>query len=188
MEILTELSKVNFLSYAITTVLIFIGFKAFILAFEWVMNYFGIETKWMRERKEEHDLLIQTSQNLIALQKKHEEDSKRSDIKDEEICKDVIKLTNMFMEKEIDDLRWKILDFCSALSNGRKYNRETFDHIIQIYIKYEKILKENDMENGLVEESINFVREKYHEYLKNGNMEFSEEFFIEKNIINPNQK
>ena len=35
------------------------------------------------------------------------------------------------------------------------------------------------MENGLVEESINFVREKYHEYLKNGNMEFSEEFFAE---------
>lgn len=187
MEILTELSKVNFLSYAITTVLIFISFKAFILAVEWIMDYFGIETKFMRKKREEHELLIQTSQNLIALQEKHEEDLKRSDIKDEEICKDVLKLTNMFVEKEIDDLRWKILDFCSALSNGRKYNRETFDHIIQIYNKYEKILEENDMENGLVEESINFVREKYHEYLKNGNIEFSEEFFTEKNINNPRQ-
>lgn len=187
MEILTELSQVNFLSYAITTVLLFIAFKAFILAIEWIMDYFGIETKWMRQKREEHDLLVQTSQNLIALQKKHEEDLKRSDIKDEEICKDVLKLTNMFTEKEIDDLRWKILDFCSALSNGRKYNRETFDHIIQIYNKYEKILEENDMENGLVEESINFIREKYHEYLKNGNIEFSEEFFTERNIHNPKQ-
>lgn len=181
MEIIEELSKVNFVSYGITTVLIFTVFKALIMAFEWIMDFFGIETKWMRKKKEEHELLTQTSRNLIELQKKHEEDFARSDIKDEEICKDVQKLTDMFMEKEIDDLRWKILDFSSALSNGRLYNRETFDHIIQMYSKYENILEENDMENGLVEESINFVREKYREYLKNGNVEFSKELISDKN-------
>ena len=60
------------------------------------------------------------------------------------------------------------MDFCSALSNGRKYNRESFNHIFSVYEKYEKILKENKMENGLVEESIKFIREKYSEKLKNG--------------------
>jgi predicted DNA-binding protein (UPF0278 family) len=50
-----------------------------------------------------------------------------------------------------------------------------FDHIIHIYNKYEKILEENNMENGLIEESIKFVREKYRKYLENGNVEFSDE-------------
>ncbi len=41
-------------------------------------------------------------------------------------------------------------------------------------IFYGKILEENNMENGLIEESIQFVREKYRNYLKNGNAEFSQ--------------
>ena len=72
------------------------------------------------------------------------------------------------MEKEIDDMRWEILNFCSALSNGRKYNRESYDHVFSIYEKYERILKENKMENGLVEESMAFIRERYQEALKSG--------------------
>ena len=74
----------------------------------------------------------------------------------------------MFLDKEIDDWRWKILDFSSALSNGRKYNRESFDHIIKIYKKYEKVPEDNEMENGLVEESMKFIRKKYQEYLDKG--------------------
>ena len=82
------------------------------------------------------------------MQKKHIEDAKLSEEKDEEIRKDVQKLTNMFLDEKIDDLRWKILDSCSALSNGRRYNREMFDHIIHMYDKYEKILDENDYEDS----------------------------------------
>lgn len=77
-------------------------------------------------------------------------------------------LTKMFLDKEIDDMRWEILDFCSALSNGRKYNREAFDHVLRVYEKYEKILKENDMENGLVAQSVKFIQDLYYEGLKNG--------------------
>ena len=51
-----------------------------------------------------------------------------------------------------------------------------FDHIIHMYNKYEKILDENDMENGLIDESMKFVREKYRKYLESGNTEFSQEF------------
>jgi hypothetical protein len=63
------------------------------------------------------------------------------------------------------------LDFTSAISNGRKYNREAYDHILRTYKKYEQILTDNHMENGLVEESVKFIQEVYHEKLKNG--EFS---------------
>ena len=77
-------------------------------------------------------------------------------------------LTSLFVDKEIEDLRWTILDFTASLSDGKKYNRESFDHIMRMYNKYEKILEENNMENGLVEESIKFVQEKYHEKLETG--------------------
>ena len=79
MEIITELSKINFISYIMTTVLIFVAFRGCMLAFEWIMNFFGIETKWMRRKREEHDLLLKTSQNLADLQKKHTDDIRQSD-------------------------------------------------------------------------------------------------------------
>lgn len=170
MNEILKLTQINFTSLFISVFIILVGIKAIVSVFEWVVDKLGLETKWMRNKREEHDLLLKTSQNLAVLQEKHIEDYKHSDERDREIFNDVQKLTDMFVDKEIDDLRWKILDFSSALSNGRKYNRETFDHIIQMYNKYEKILKENEMENGLVEESIKFVREKYREFLNNGNI------------------
>ena len=36
-------------------------------------------------------------------------------------------------------------------------------------VKYEKILEEHNMENGLVEESIKYIQESYHKLLENGN-------------------
>ena len=85
-----------------------------------------------------------------------------------EIGKNVSNLTELFVSKEIEDLRWTILDFTASLSDGKKYNRESFDHIMRMYHKYEKILDEHGMENGLVEESVKFIQEKYHEKLQNG--------------------
>lgn len=77
-------------------------------------------------------------------------------------------LTDMFVDKEIDDLRFKILDFASSISSGMKYNRESYDHILKIYGKYEKILEEHNMENGLVEESVKYIQNSYQELLKTG--------------------
>ena len=89
------------------------------------MEQFGIETKWRRFRRDEHELLLRTSANLAALQKRHTEDSELSGKQNEDVRKDVRKLTDMFPE-------------------------------------------ENNMENGLIEESIQFVRDKYRKYLENG--------------------
>lgn len=78
------------------------------------------------------------------------------------------KLTTMFIDKEIDDMRWEILNFCSALTSGRKYNKESFDHVIQIHEKYEKVLEEYDMENGRVTASMEVIMDFYKDKLKNG--------------------
>ena len=80
----------------------------------------------------------------------------------------VEEIKKIIVSKEIDDIRWELLDFCSALTSGRKYNREAFAHIFKTYEKYEKILEDNGMTNGFVEESMNAEKEIYHDKLKNG--------------------
>ena len=76
-------------------------------------------------------------------------------------------LNSNFLDKEISDIRWELLDFCSALTGGRRYNREAFEHIFRTYEKYEKILQAHDMTNGFVDESMNAVRDIYHDRLMN---------------------
>lgn len=71
--------------------LILIGLKAVVSIFEWIIDKLGLETKWMRQRREEHDLLMKTSQNLITLQEQHEKDVERSDQRDEEITNSKLK-------------------------------------------------------------------------------------------------
>lgn len=168
MDAIQELTKVDYAYVLFAVFATLIGFKTIVSLFEWVVGKLGLETKWMKQKKEEHDLLVKTSQNLSALQQQHTSDMQYSNRRDEEINRDIQNLTAMFLDKEIDDWRWKILDFSSALSNGRKYNRESFDHVIKIYKKYEKVLEDNEMENGLVEESMKFIRKKYQEYLDKG--------------------
>lgn len=168
MQDIMELTKIDYTYVFISIFTMLIGIKAIVSIFEWIIEKLGIETKWSKNQKAEHELLIKTSQTLTELQNKQNDDAKRSDTNDEELRNNIQTLTDLFIDKEIDDWRWKILDFSSALSNGRTYNRESFDHIIKIYSKYEKILEKKEMTNGLVDESMKFIKEKYREYLDRG--------------------
>lgn len=165
---LTSLFKLDFPTVIIG---VFIILSACIAVYEIIGKFskiIGKPVKWVRDKEKDHELLIQTSKELKDLEEHHKKDVSESIKHDEKIEKNLEVLTSMVLDKAIDDYRYEILDFCSALSNGRKYNRESFNHIFSVYEKYEKILKENKMENGLVEESIKFIREKYSEKLKNG--------------------
>ena len=171
----------------------------------------GIETRKMKQRRQESELLKTTAElakttaeNLDKLQKRHIKDEEefrknlnnyieesRKDSKalhdemvkftdnrisdrqrnlevQKELDEKINNLTDMFVDKEIDDMRYKILDFASSISSGKKFNRESYDHILRIYDKYEKILEEHNMENGLVEESIKYIQSSYQDFLKNG--------------------
>lgn len=168
MEAITELIHLDFSSVLAAVFIILIGLKTIVPLFEWAVEKLGLETKWMRRRREEHALLIRTSQSLIALQETHAQDMQKSDRHDEALQSDIKRLTAMFVDKQIDDMRYEILNFSASLSSGRIFHREAFDHIMKLYHKYEKILKENNLENGLVEESIKYIQEKYRESLQCG--------------------
>ena len=125
---------------------------------------------WVRKKNEDHELLMQTISNLSNLTKKQKSDVEQSIRHDKLIETRLNELTEIVVDMSIESWRWEILDFSSALSNGRIYNREAFDHIYRIYKKYEDILNNNNLENGLIDNSIKFIREKYNDFLKNGEL------------------
>lgn len=168
MDAIKELLNINFSYVLISVFVILIGIKAVVSIFEWVIDKLGLETKWMRQKREEHELLIQTSQNLASLQEKHEKDIEISDRRDEEIASDIKKLTQMFVDKEIDDMRWEINNFATKVSEGKPCNKDSFKHCIHMYEKYERILEDNGLENGEVEISMELINEAYKEKLKEG--------------------
>lgn len=159
------------LDFSIVFIVIFtllFGAVAIITAVEKISIAIKKPVKWVIDKRADHEMILENKKAIEELSKRHDDDTKQSLNHETIIRDDLKKLTIMFIDKQIDDMRWEILDFTSALSSGRKYNRESFDHIFRIYKKYEDILEENKMENGLVEESIKYVREQYGELLKDG--------------------
>lgn len=171
----------------------------------------NLETKGMRQRRKDHELLIKVSENLVKLQERHESDEKefrtnlnnymeesrkdRKALHDEmtkysdnriadrkqslQIQKELIAsqkdsdakietLTSLFVDKEIDDYRWEIINFATKVSEGRPCNKDSFKHCLRTYEKYEALLEKYGLENGEVEISMEVVNEAYKEKLKNG--------------------
>ena len=132
-----------------------------------------------KDRKALHDEMSKMNENRASDRQVSIEREKRlndritesNDHRDkmiDHISDSLNKLTKMFVNKEVDDMRWEILNFCSALTSGRQYNKESFDHVIQIHEKYEKVLEEYNMENGQVTASMEVIMDVYKEKLKNG--------------------
>lgn len=168
MNEITELTKIDFAYVFIAVLLILVSIKFAVSLFEWAVNILGLETKWMRQKREEHDLLMQTSQGLIELQAHHKKDIERSNRRDEEISNDIKKLTQMFVDKEINDYRWEIINLADKISSDKtSVSKECLRHAISTYEKYEKIIVENGLVNGEVEISIEIIKEAYQQKLKN---------------------
>lgn len=168
MNEMAELSKIDYLSVFPVAFAMLAGAKAILSLFEWLVEKLGLETKWMRRRREEHELLIRTSRNLTALQTQHAHDMQKSDRRDEEISSDIKRLTRMFVDKEIDDMRWEINNFATKVSEGKPCSKDSFKHCIRIYEKYEQILSENGFENGEVEISMELINDAYMRKLREG--------------------
>ena len=78
----------------------------------------------------------------------------------------VDKLSVQMTAHEIDQLRRNILDFANSCRQGRRHTKEEFDHVIRCHSDYEKILKENDMENGQVNTDYKYIENIYYKCMK----------------------
>lgn len=168
MNDIAELQKIDFLSWLITGFLILSAINASVAMIGKFSETIGKPVKWVRKKQEDQYLLMKTSQSLDELWKQRRIDVEESIKHDESLRSGLKKLTDMFIDKSIDDMRYEILDFASSLSSGRAYSKEQYDHVLNIYEKYEKVLEENHLSNGKVNTSMEVIRELYKEKLKNG--------------------
>lgn len=144
-------------------VTVILGFFAILFAAKEVIEIFSyFKKKYRIKTGAEEDK--ESIEDRIAILEKHDKWQYNELSK---ISKYMEELNSNFLDKEITDIRWELLDFCSALTGGRRYNREAFEHIFRTYEKYEKILQDHDMTNGFVDESMNAVRDIYHDRLIN---------------------
>lgn len=164
MNAIKEISEINLVAWILIFFALMFAIKEIIEIFSYFKNKLHIKT-FVDENKENEEKKVHEIEDRIVVLEKHDnwqynELGKISDSIDQ--------INKNFLDKEINDLRWELLDFCSALTNGRKYNREAFEHIFRTYENYETILAQNNMTNGYVEESMQVVKEIYHDKLVNG--------------------
>lgn len=80
------LLEIDWKTFLLTIFVVLLGTQAIVKACQWFfVDFLGIETKAMRQRKEEHELLIQTANGLKELSEQHAEDVKQSIKHDQKI-------------------------------------------------------------------------------------------------------
>lgn len=119
-------------------------------------------------RTKDRQVSIEKEQRLNSRIDDLVDSSKQRDVSVEAISNGLDKLTKMFIDGQVNDMRHRILNFAASVSSGKKYNMEAYQYIMSIHSDYENILEEHNMTNGLVEESIGFIRSSYQEHLKKG--------------------
>jgi hypothetical protein len=123
MEDIVPLLTIDYSAIFVSVFTILIGLKAIVSIFEWVINKLGIETKWMRNRREESELLKQTVKNLTILQRNHEKDVKDSNEHDKQIKEDL----SIFMDEMrcvISETQKEIKQFAENRLNDREQSRK----------------------------------------------------------------
>lgn len=168
MEAITNMLQVNFYSTAVSILTLLAGYKATVGLLEFFAKTTGIEFKWMRKKREDHELLINTAKGLRELEEQRKIDVAQSIKHDTAIRGDLAELKALFIDREIDSMRWDIINFSSIVADGKPCNKDSYKHCFRTYEKYEKLLKDNDMTNGEVDISMDIVNESYKEKLKSG--------------------
>lgn len=169
MEAITELTKIDYISLFVSVCAILIGIKAITSLFEWFVDKLGLETKWMRNKKEEHELLIQTSQNLSELQKKHKIDVEESIEHDKRIQSELSSFMSE-MRKSISETQSEIKQFAEKRLQDREQSfqiqRELTDSIKNIVES--NLIKDKQIDNLMIaqrEVLADKINQKYKHYI-----------------------
>lgn len=150
MDEIAALFTLDYQSLLLGFLAILIGFQSVLKVKDWYIARYRIKTGADTDKE--------TIEERIGMLEKHDNWQYKEITK---IVQGIEDIKRSQLDTNIDSMRWEILDFASALMGGRKYNRESFDHIYRIYEKYETILKDNKMTNGFVDDSMKIVSEYY---------------------------
>lgn len=159
MNAITELTKINWAVFLLTLCTIAFATKEIIEIISYFKRKLRIKTGYEEDKE--------TLEDRIATLEKHDKWQYNEISK---ISKGIDEIKDRLLNKEIEDMRKTILDFCAALSSGQKFNKESFDFIIKTDENYDRLLTRYGMENNVINESMKFIREKYQEKLRNGEL------------------
>lgn len=130
-------------------------------------KFLGIQTKFAKKKKIE-DIILSNQDDIEKLKKRQDDDHYYSKEADAKIRNDIVKLQDSVNEistsvtnMRIDNMRTTILDFASAVGDGRIYSKEQFDLTIQLYKDYESLLEKYGMANGVVKISMEIIENQY---------------------------
>ena len=157
MDAIENLTQVDYLLFVLWFFAILFGIKEIIEILSYFKKKFRIKTGYDEDKE--------TIEERISTLEKHDKWQYNEISK---ISQGIDDIKDALLKDNIEKKRKSILDFCSSLSNNQKQNNEAFNDIFRTYAEYEQILKDNKLENGQAEESMKFIREKYHEKLRNG--------------------
>lgn len=167
-----EFGEINVIISLLLCAMLVIALKA---GWEKLLDVLGLETKASLQKKALEKKLSDMEQKIADFeQSQHNYHDQSINIRDDlednqKVLQDGInELKTLLINKEIDDIRTTILNFSNAVMNGRDYNKEQYEHIIDLYDKYEKILEQNGMTNGRVTASMEFVLKNYQDLMDNG--------------------
>ena len=156
MGTIENLTQVDYLLFVLWFFAILFGIKEIIEILSYFKKKFRIKTGTEEDKE--------TLEERISTLEKHDKWQYNEITK---ISQGIDDIKDALLKDNIEKKRKSILDFCSSLSNNQKQNNEAFNDIFRTYAEYEQILKDNKLENGQAEESMKFIREKYHEKLRN---------------------
>ena len=165
-----SLFNIDWKAFIIAVFVILFGFQAAVQLFQWFLfDFLGIETKAMRQRKEEHELLIQTANGLKSLSEQHAEDVKQSIKHDQQIQ---INLDNCITEikNSIESTQNAIKQFTENRIRDRE---QSFSIQRELTESINKIADGNDSRDKQMESIItsqkeslaNTINQKYKHYL-----------------------
>nr|DAF48223.1 MAG TPA: hypothetical protein [Siphoviridae sp. ctJLl6] len=147
------------------------------VAFQFIWNLFedilvnklGIQTKWGRKKREEHELLIKTAESLNKLQETHEKDIERIDSHDEEIKEELVNFTTELRQtlKTQNEKMNKFSDSVNKISD--KLDKMKIDTDMRFQENEEK---QNKKEQAKIKSEISNRYSIYHERKWITNIEF----------------
>lgn len=168
MQTIEQALEVDIIGFCLTALLIMAAVAAGMKIIEEFSKIIGKPVKWVKTNNKDHEAI--TAMETKLNDHITEEDKKISELiqADAEIKKDVAdldsnidKLTTMFVNKQISDMRFDIVDVASAITLGRRYSVEQLTHVLRIHDDYVKILNERGLTNGQVDMSIEVIKAEY---------------------------
>ena len=168
MSNISQLLSLDIVSVILGVFVILFAFAAVLDLIAKISVYVGKPVKWVKKNNEDHETIMKVTETLEQLRKQQNTDRQQSIVHDHEIKHDLEEMSSLFYDKMIEDMRWRILDFASAISNGRKFNIESYDFIIKTYEQYEKVLQKRGLKNGLIDETIVYIKSVLQEKMRNG--------------------